>query len=123
MDRLLLLAMVTLALNAWAGEPVRPKITGIDHVSFYTTEPKGVAHLYANTLVLPSAEPLEPQQTARYMVGKQWVGYSPAPAPEVTNWLDHIAFTTTSVESLQRYLTLRGVALARPIRQERDGSR
>ncbi len=32
----------------------RPRITGIDHVSFYTTQPDGVKELYSMTLGLAS---------------------------------------------------------------------
>ena len=62
--------------------PKRPKITGIDHVSFYTTDQDKNQKLYVTVLGLQSstaASPLEPGQVQRFMVGKQWVGYSPAP--------------------------------------------
>ncbi len=40
--------------QAWGAD--RPKITGIDHVSFYTTSPDGVKKVYADTLGLGSAD-------------------------------------------------------------------
>ena len=69
----------------------RPRITAIDHVAFYTTDPDYVKKLYGDILGLASAEPIEPRETMRYMSGKQWVGYSPAPDGKATDRLDHIA--------------------------------
>jgi catechol 2,3-dioxygenase-like lactoylglutathione lyase family enzyme len=82
----------------------RPRITGIDHVSFYTTSPDGVKKLYADILGLAAADPIESGETVRYMAGTQWVGYSPAPDPNATDRMDHVAFTTDNVVALRRYL-------------------
>ena len=80
-------------------------LLGIDHVSFYTTAPDGVKKLYGDILGLASADPIEPGGTTRYMVGKQWVGYSPAPDPKATDRMDHVAFTTDNIVALRQYLT------------------
>jgi catechol 2,3-dioxygenase-like lactoylglutathione lyase family enzyme len=82
----------------------RPRITGIDHVAFYTTQPDGVRRLYVDILGLASAAPIEPGSIARYMVGRQWVGYSGASDLNATDRMDHVAFTTDNVIALRRYL-------------------
>lgn len=87
----------------------RPRITGIDHVAFYTTTPDGVKHLYGDVLGLAAASATEPGETIRYMSGKQWVGYSPAADPKATDRLDHVAFTTDNVGALRRYLVQKGI--------------
>ena len=87
----------------------RPHITGIDHVAFYTTSADGVNKLYAEVLGLASAAPVEPGETLRYLVGKQWVGYSPAPDPKATDRMDHVAFTTDNIVALRRYLVEKGL--------------
>jgi len=87
----------------------RPRITGIDHVAFYTTAPEGVKHLYVDILGLAAATPIEPGETVRYIAGKQWVGYSPAPDPKATDRMDHVAFTTDNISALRRYLTEKGL--------------
>lgn len=93
-----------------APSPVqRPHITGIDHVAFYTTSADGVNTLYGTTLGLASAAPVEPGGTLRYWVGKQWVGYSPAPDPHATDRMDHVAFTTDNIIALRRYLIAKGL--------------
>jgi catechol 2,3-dioxygenase-like lactoylglutathione lyase family enzyme len=91
---------------------VRPSILGIDHVSFYTTAPDGVKALYGGTLGLVSAAPVEPGGLMRYIVGRQWVGYSAAPDPNSTNRMDHVAFATSNVAALREYLIAKGVAVS-----------
>ena len=86
----------------------RPKITGIDHVAFYTSNADGVKKLFVDTLGLVSASPIEPSETMRFMSGKQWVGYSPAPDPKATDHMDHVAFTTDNIAGLRRYLNQKG---------------
>jgi catechol 2,3-dioxygenase-like lactoylglutathione lyase family enzyme len=92
--------------------PERPRILGIDHVSFYTTAPDGVKALYSGTLGLVSAAPVEPGGLMRYIVGRQWVGYSAAPDPNSTNRMDHVAFATNNVAALREYLIAKGVAVS-----------
>jgi catechol 2,3-dioxygenase-like lactoylglutathione lyase family enzyme len=100
---------LVLAVSGLSHAADHPRITGIDHVCFYTTQPEGVKNLYTVTLGLASAAPIEPGQTIRYIVGHQWVGYSPAPDPNATDRMDHIAFTTDNVAALRKYLTANGV--------------
>lgn len=90
----------------------RPRIMGIDHVAFYTTSPEGVQKLYSQTLGLAPAAPIESGETVRYMAGKQWVGYSPAPDPKATDRMDHVAFTTDNIVALRRYLMEKGIKAA-----------
>lgn len=87
----------------------RPRILGIDHVSFYTTNLDGVKKLYAGVLGLASASPVEAGGTGRYMVGTQWIGYSPAPDPKATDRMDHVAFATDNIVALRQYLSANGV--------------
>ncbi|MGA7377007.1 MAG: VOC family protein [Candidatus Sulfotelmatobacter sp.] len=89
--------------------PERPRILGIDHVSFYTTAPDGVKALYSGTLGLASAAPVESGGLVRYLVGKQWVGYSAAPDPSSTNRMDHLAFASDNVAALRAYLVAKGL--------------
>lgn len=89
----------------------RPPVLGIDHVSFYTTAPEGVKTLYGETLGLASASPVEPGGLLRYMVGKQWVGYSAAPNPDAIDRMDHVAFATNNVVALRQYLIAKGVTV------------
>ena len=100
----------------------RPRILGIDHVSFYTTEPDGVKKLYGDVLGLASAEPIELGGTLRYTVGTQWVGYSPAPDPKSTDRMDHVALTTDNATALRKYLVAQGIKVPQ-IQERSDHSR
>ncbi len=100
--------LAALPIAAQTAHP-RPRITGVDHVAFYTTKPEGVKKLYVDVLGLASADPVEPGETVRYMVGTQWVGFSPAPDPKATDRMDHVAFTTDNIAALRRYLIDNGI--------------
>jgi catechol 2,3-dioxygenase-like lactoylglutathione lyase family enzyme len=103
------LVLAAFQLCSFAQSPSRPHITGIDHVSFYTTSPDGVKKLYGDVLGLASGAAVENGGATRYMVGAQWVGYSPAPDPRATDRLDHIAFTTDNIVALKKYLAAQGI--------------
>lgn len=110
MKKLAILLVPLLHLCAFSqSAPSRPRITGIDHVAFYTTAPDGVKKLYGDVLELASADPVEPGGATRYMVGAQWVGYCAAPDPKATDRMNHVAFTTDNIGALRRYLTDKGI--------------
>ncbi len=125
MKRSLLLFLVALSSCAGAQSAAakRPKITGIDHVAFYTTAPDANRHLYTVILGLPSAEPIETGETQRFMVGTQWVAYSPPPDAKATDRMDHTAFTTDDVAALRGYLADHGVSASATLQTRPDGSR
>ncbi|MFZ0694727.1 MAG: VOC family protein, partial [Alphaproteobacteria bacterium] len=100
----------------------RPKILGIDHVSFFTTAPNGVNHLYGGVLGLTSAAPIEPGGLQRYMIGTQWVGYSSAPDPKANDRMDHVAFNTNDIVVLRQYLIAKGINVPE-IQDQPDHSR
>ena len=103
------LAILACQLGVLGQAVQRPHILGIDHVAFYTTAPEGVKNLYGDILGLAAASPVESGSTARYMVGPQWVGYSPAPDPKATDRMDHVAFATDNIAGFRRYLVAMGV--------------
>jgi catechol 2,3-dioxygenase-like lactoylglutathione lyase family enzyme len=88
--------------------PHRPKITGIDHVVFYTTAPEANLRFYA-LLGLESFPPIEAGQIQRFRVGSQWVEYEAAPDAKSSNRLDHLAFRTDDAEGLRAYLAAAGI--------------
>lgn len=106
---LVLSAVAALQLSAFSQSNQRPHILGIDHVSFFTTAPEGVRKLYGELLGLSAADPVENGSSMRYVVGAQWVGFSPAPNPKATDRMDHVAFTTDNIVELRRYLIAKGL--------------
>jgi catechol 2,3-dioxygenase-like lactoylglutathione lyase family enzyme len=120
----LVLALIGIAgVSFGQNAPEPPKITGIDHVMFYTTAPDGVARLYHGWLGLTGAVPAEPGEVLRYAVGKQWLGYRKAPDAQAVDRMDHVAFATDDLESLKGYLAKRGVLALKAIERQPDGSR
>jgi catechol 2,3-dioxygenase-like lactoylglutathione lyase family enzyme len=107
--------VISTGVLAQQNPPMRPKITGIDHVVFYTTSPDLNQKLYQNVLGLGSSTgasiAMEPGQIQCFWVGRQWVGYSPAADSKSINRMDHVAFATDSAESLRAYLSSQGVAV------------
>ena len=89
----------------------RPRIIGVDHVAFYTTQPDGVKKLYGSVLGLAATDPVEPGATLQYAIGKQWVSYSPAPDPKSTDRMDHVAFATDNITALRKYLVAQGITV------------
>ena len=112
MRKVICFALLLIAPGFAQSADKRPKITGIDHVDFYTTSPEANREFYTRTLGLASALPIEPRQTQRYMVGNQFVGYSPAPDPHGRNRMDHVAFNTSNSAALRAYLIGKGIATA-----------
>lgn len=109
-----LMAVLTSAQSA-----IRPKILGIDHVSFYTTDADGIKKVYGAVLGLESGEPIEAGAIQQYAIGYQWVGYSPAPDSKSTNRLDHAAFRTDDAAALKKYLDAEGIKTSE-LREGRD---
>ena len=100
----------------------RPKITGIDHVAFYTTD--SIADFrFWNVLGIGTAGPIESGQTVRFAIGRQWVGYSPAPDLASTDRMDHVAFATDDCEALRNYLRSKGVKVPDSVEQLKNGGR
>ena len=124
MRRLFLCIFVLVAASAFAQSgPRRPKITGIDHVDFYTTDAAANEHLFMVELGLESLPPVEPGQTQRYKVGRQWVGYSPAPDPSSINRMDHVALRTDNCEAMRSYLAANGISVPGSVEKLKTGER
>jgi catechol 2,3-dioxygenase-like lactoylglutathione lyase family enzyme len=127
-SRLCLIAFLALSLPLYSqarpeqDSSGRPRIRGIDHVSFYTTQPDGVKALYGGFLGLASAAPIESGESTRYLVGKrQWVGFSTETDPTSTNRMDHVAFATDNAVALRQYLLSKNVKV-QEIEKLKDGS-
>jgi catechol 2,3-dioxygenase-like lactoylglutathione lyase family enzyme len=114
--------LIATGAYAQAAGVTRPKITGIDHVAFYTTSAEANGRLYTTVLGLQTAPPLEPGQTQRFMVGTQWVGYSPAPDPKATDRMDHVALNADDCAGLRSYLAANGVAVEKSITRLKNGA-
>jgi catechol 2,3-dioxygenase-like lactoylglutathione lyase family enzyme len=109
MRKVICCALLVIATRFTQSADKRPKITGIDHVAFYTTSSEAKHEFYTRILGLASVVPLEPRQTERFVIGDQFVGYSPAPDPHSRNRMDHVAFNTENAAALRSYLIAKGI--------------
>ena len=116
----LILVLAAGTLGLWAEE--RPKITGVDHVEFFTTAPEANRNLYVTVLGLREAPPLEAEEIQRFLVGAQWIGYRRATDGSTNERIDHVAFTTDDCQALHTYLAAKGFD-PRPMGELKDGSR
>ena len=116
------LMLVLAASTLEIGAQERPKITGVDHVEFFTTAPEANRHLYVTVLGLAETSPLEADEIERFLVGEQWIGYRRASDPSVNDRMDHVAFTTEDCQALHGYLSRKGLTPG-PMEESKDGSR
>jgi catechol 2,3-dioxygenase-like lactoylglutathione lyase family enzyme len=102
MRRILLLACL-FSIPALAQQPTRPAITGVAFARFYTTNPIAAQKFYGSTLGL---ERKESGGMWIYPVNhSQWVELiTKTPPPQPNARLAAVAFTTTNVAQLERYL-------------------
>jgi catechol 2,3-dioxygenase-like lactoylglutathione lyase family enzyme len=114
---------ICIAALAQHSTPARPKILGIDHVDFYTTNATTNNHLYTDMLGLATADPVEEGQTQRFVIGSQWVGYSPAADAKAADRMDHLAFRTDNCEALRKYFSAHQIKVGSSCDSSKNGDR
>jgi len=120
------LFLLTTATFAQQPTPARPKITGIDHVAFYTTSAESNERFYMTVLGLVSSRvpaPIDSSQVQRFVVGSQWIGYSLGPAAQTNNRMDHVAFATVNCAEQRAFLAKKGVKVPPEISSSKYGFR
>jgi catechol 2,3-dioxygenase-like lactoylglutathione lyase family enzyme len=112
----LILVTLAAALLSLAGaspdQPVRPKITGIDHVRLYVSSVDKSRAFYSDVLGLPASGGgcAGVTHSCFPINWYQQVELEKAPAPAPQNWLAEIAFATDDVTGMRRYLLAHGIA-------------
>src|SRR4051794_8946403 len=96
--------LVTLVLAVPAQDTPRPRITGLSHVAFYTTNPDGAKHFYTDLLGFQAGS-----RPGVYIIGNQTVETETQTPPHPPALLSHIAFATPDAEAMLRYLAAQGV--------------
>jgi catechol 2,3-dioxygenase-like lactoylglutathione lyase family enzyme len=88
----------------------RPPILGVSHLAVYATDPIKTADFYQRIVGAEKMADFEDHPGVRYAINtNQYVEVMPLPATAGTDRLDHIAFRTTNVEAMRRYLQAHGV--------------
>jgi catechol 2,3-dioxygenase-like lactoylglutathione lyase family enzyme len=102
-------------LHAAGGDnpPVRPKITGIDHVRLYVSDVAKSQAFYANALGLHGLAGTCSFKAKKCFAvnSRQLVELEAVPSPPPQNWVAEIAFATEDVVALRGFLQAHGVAV------------
>jgi len=102
---------------------MRPPITGIAKVSVYATNLDKSKQFYGTFLGFRQISSPSPSGPMEFRVSsKQSIEVQPAPHG-TTDFLAYIAFATTDLDSMQRYLVSRKVAIEGNIQTQSDGTR
>jgi catechol 2,3-dioxygenase-like lactoylglutathione lyase family enzyme len=117
-----LLALVSLAASAQT--PSRPPITGVSHLSIYTTHPAEAEHYYVHDIGLKKGSDAENPSGVRYYVNShQFIEVLPFFTNAGNSRLDHIGYITTDAEALRRYLAAHHYPVPDSVQKASDGSR
>jgi catechol 2,3-dioxygenase-like lactoylglutathione lyase family enzyme len=108
-----------LSLNpfCYAATTPRPKITGVDHVAFYSSNPAAAKKFYGDLLGLPPG-PWE----GVYVIGNQNVEMEKDSERKDVNRIAHVAFATDNAEAMRTYLAEHGVAVPAEVHHEKSGT-
>ena len=103
---------------AHAADSPRPKITGIDHVAFYSSAPDAAKKFYGDLLGLPPGP-----WGGVYVVGDQTVEMDKDSERHDVNRIAHVAFATDDAEGMRKYLAEHGVAVPGEVHHEKSGTK
>ncbi len=102
---------------------MRPPITGIAKVSVYATDLNKSKQFYGTFLGFPQIASNSASAPLEFRVSlKQSIEVEPAPAG-TTDFLAYIAFATSNIESMRRYLVGQKVPVEGEIQTQPDGTR
>ena len=119
MRRLLaLLAILILCHAALAAGPKRPRITGISHVAFYSSNLDAANKFYSGLLGLAPGP-----WAGAYVVGEQRIDLEKDPATPPHDRIAHVAFATDDAEAMRAFLAAHAIDVPADVHREKDGTR
>jgi catechol 2,3-dioxygenase-like lactoylglutathione lyase family enzyme len=103
----------------------RPRITGISHLSVYSSDAAKTEFFYVHDLgAVKRGDPESPAGVRYYFSPIQFVEVLPLPSGYASiNRLDHVAFNTVNAEQLRLYLSAHDIAVPAQVESGSDGSR
>ena len=127
MNSLLLSAAILIAtapaLSAQSA-PARPKLTGISHLSIYTSDPAGADRYYTQVIgAAKVADPENPKGVRYAITPVQFVEVLPLPASAGIVRLDHTAYITESADGMRKYLSAKAWKTPASATKLPDGSK
>jgi catechol 2,3-dioxygenase-like lactoylglutathione lyase family enzyme len=116
-------SMALLCSPAIAASPTRPAITSVSHLAVYAADAAKTEHFYVHDLgAVKMADPENAAGVRYYFSPVQFVEVLPLPATAGLNRMDHMAFNTSDVEAMRRYLASKKIAVPKSISKGADGS-
>jgi catechol 2,3-dioxygenase-like lactoylglutathione lyase family enzyme len=112
-------------LSGVAYGQARPKITGVSHLSVYTSDAAKTEHFYVHDLgAFKGPDPQNPAGVRYYFNSIQFVEVLPLPADlkDPKNRFDHAGYNTTDAEAMRKYLGVNGVAVPSNVIKGSDSS-
>jgi len=118
-------AVVTAHAAHAQSTPNRPRITGVSHLSIYTSDAAKTEHFYVHDMgAVKRTDPENPTGVRYYFSPIQFVEVLPLPAnqSDPKNRMDHVAFNTANAEALREYLAANNVKVPAQVQKASDGS-
>jgi catechol 2,3-dioxygenase-like lactoylglutathione lyase family enzyme len=111
------------SLPASAQTLPRPPITGISHLSIYTSNAAATEHFFVFNIGAAKASDPENAAGQRYYIDStQFIEVLPLPAGKIATSVDHVAYITTDAPALRAYLAAHSVKTTK-LATGNDGSR
>jgi catechol 2,3-dioxygenase-like lactoylglutathione lyase family enzyme len=125
--KMLKAAAVFIALSSCLctyAQQARPQITGVSHLSVYSTDAAKTEYFYVHDLgAVKRADPENPEGVRYYFNPVQFIEVLPLPSGTTTiNRLNHVAFNTSNAEQLRQYLGSHGIQVPSKVESGSDGS-
>jgi len=118
------LSVGMLAPNTASAQHPRPRITGISHITVYTSDPQATNHYYVEIIgAAREADPENPKGVRYAINATQFVEVLPIPANAGVNRLDRIGWKTENAEALRLYLAEKGWKTPAKVTHNSDGSK
>src|SRR5260370_42702128 len=112
MRAIMALVLLLVSVSGSAYGQTRPKITGVSHLSVYTSDAAKAEHFYVHDLgAFKAADPQNPAGARYYFNAIQFVEVLPLPsdAKDLKNRFDHAGYNTANAEAMRKYLAAQGV--------------
>jgi len=111
-------------LAGYAAAQERPKITGVSHLSVYTSDAAKAEFFYVHDLgAFKALDPQDPQGARYYFNPMQFVEVLPLPGGWTSvSRFDHAGYNTTDAEQMRRYLKAHGIAVPDAVTKGSDES-
>jgi catechol 2,3-dioxygenase-like lactoylglutathione lyase family enzyme len=119
------LALAPVLLAQGQAVESRPAITGISHLSVYSSDSVKAESFYVHDLGgIKRDDPQNPKGVRFYFSPIQFIEVLPLPAGEASiNRFDHVAYNTANAEELRRYLAAHHITVPSSVQSGSDGSR